>query len=120
MQRQLSEGQDVILGVVRDPTFGPLVMFGAGGVEAEGLKDVAFALAPLSVVEAGKLMERTWAGRRLSGFRNIAPADGDAVKDALVRLSWLACEHPEIKDIEINPLRAQDKGAVALDIRLII
>jgi acetate---CoA ligase (ADP-forming) len=120
VQKQVPLGQDVILGVVNDPTFGPLVMFGSGGIEAEALRDVAFALAPLNASEAAELMQRTWAGRRLDGFRSIPAADKAAVQDALVRLSWLASEHPQIKEIEINPLRVLAKGAIAIDVRLVL
>ncbi|HEY9151287.1 MAG TPA: acetate--CoA ligase family protein [Anaerolineales bacterium] len=118
IQRQIEGGQEVIVGVVRDPTFGPLVMFGSGGVEAEGLKDVAFALGPLSPLEAEEMMRKTWAGKKLDGFRNIPAADKSAVQDILIKLSWLAHDHPEIQEIEINPLRVLSKGAVAVDIRM--
>ncbi len=96
IQRQIEGGQEVIVGVVRDPTFGPLVMFGSGGVEAEGLKDVAFALGPLSPLEAEEMMRKTWAGKKLDGFRNIPAADKSAVQDILIKLSWLAHDHPKI------------------------
>ena len=92
-------------------------MFGSGGVEAEALNDVAFALAPIDAAEADDLMRRTWAGRRLDGFRSIARVDKSAARDALMRLSWLAYEHPEIDQIEINPLRVLPRGAFALDVR---
>ncbi len=118
VQRQFFGGQEIIIGVVRDAQFGPLVMFGSGGVEAEGLKDVAFALAPLSPFEAEKMMHSTWAGRKLDGFRNIPPTDKSAVQYILIKLSWLANEHPEIAEIEINPVYALSKGAVAIDTRI--
>jgi acetyltransferase len=118
LQRQIPPGQEVILGAVQDAQFGALIMFGSGGVEVEGLKDVAFALGPLTRAEAERLMRVTWAGRKLEGYRNIPPADKAAVLDALVRLSHLATEHPEIAEIEINPLRVLKKGVVALDIRV--
>lgn len=118
IQRQIESGQEVIVGVVRDATFGPLVMFGSGGVEAEGLKDVAFALGPLSPLEAQEMMRKTWAGKKLDGFRNIPAADKSAVQDILIKLSWLAYEHPEISEIEINPLRALSKGALVVDVRV--
>jgi acetyltransferase len=118
LQRQVPEGQDVILGAVQDPQFGPLVMFGSGGVEVEGLKDVAFALGPLTQVEAESLVRRTWAGRKLDGYRNILPVDKAAVIDALVKLSHLVNDHPEIAEIEINPLRVLSEGVVAIDIRV--
>jgi acetyltransferase len=120
VQRQIAEGQEIIIGCTRDETFGPLVMFGSGGVQAEGLQDVAFALAPLNAIEASELMQRTWAGRRLDGFRNIAPGDKAAVVDVLVRLSHLAHDHPEIREIEINPLRVLASGAVAVDVRMVL
>jgi acetyltransferase len=118
LQRQVPPGQEVILGVVQDPQFGPLVMFGSGGVEVEGLKDVAFALGPLTQAEAESLLCKTWAGRKLDGYRNLPPADKSAVVEALVHLSHLAAEHPEVAEIEINPLRVLTKGAVAIDIRV--
>ncbi|MCX6034237.1 MAG: acetate--CoA ligase family protein, partial [Chloroflexi bacterium] len=113
-------GQEVIIGARRDPQFGPLMMFGSGGVEVEGLKDVAFAMAPLLPSEAEDLLQRTWAGRKLAGFRNIPPADAGAVKEILQRLAQLAFDLPEIAEIEINPLRAlaPGQGAVALDVRV--
>lgn len=117
LQQQIPPGQDVIMGAIRDPHFGPLIMFGAGGIEVEGLKDVAFALPPVTEGEADDLISRTWAGRRLDGFRNIPPADRTAARDALIRLSWLVVEHPEITEIEINPLRVLQHGALALDVR---
>jgi len=118
LQRQIGAGQEVIIGAVRDPQFGALMMFGSGGVEAEGLKDVAFALAPLTTSEAGKLLQKTWAGKKLAGFRSIPPADKQAVIEALVNLSWLVSEHPEISEIEINPLRVLSQGAVSVDVRM--
>jgi acetyltransferase len=118
LQKQVPDGQDVIMGIVRDPQFGPLVMFGSGGIEVEALHDTAFALAPLSQSEADALIGSTWAGRKLSGFRSIPPADREAVRAALVRLSRLACDIEGIMEIEVNPLRALAAGAVALDVRM--
>jgi acetyl coenzyme A synthetase (ADP forming)-like protein len=118
VQRQIEHGQEVIIGMVRDPQFGPLMMFGSGGVEVEGLKDVAFALAPLNQAEAESMIRKTWAGRKLKGFRNVAPADKASVTDILIKLSQLAVENESIEEIEINPLRVLDKGAVALDVRM--
>jgi acetate---CoA ligase (ADP-forming) len=76
--------------MVRDAQFGPLMMFGSGGVEVEGLKDVAFCLGPLNQAEAESMMRKTWAGRKLKGFRNIPPVDEEAVRDVLIKLSHLA------------------------------
>ncbi|MEW5938835.1 MAG: acetate--CoA ligase family protein, partial [Chloroflexota bacterium] len=118
LQRFVPPGQEVIIGATRDAQFGPLLMFGAGGVDVEGLKDVAFHLAPLAEREADRLIDRTWAGHKLAGFRSIPPADRAAVRDALLRLSELVYTHSEISEIEINPLRVLDKGAVAVDVRV--
>lgn len=119
LQRQIPMGQDVIAGVVQDPQFGPLVMFGSGGVEVEGLKDVAFALAPLTASETAYMLDATWAGKKLNGFRHLPRADRAAVLDTLVRIGQLAGDFPQIAEIEINPLRvfAEGQGCVALDVR---
>jgi acetyltransferase len=120
VQRQVPAGQDLIVGCVRDAQFGPLAMVGGGGVEVEGMRDVAFGLAPLPTDEAAAMLGATWAGRRLHGFRNLAPADRGAAQEALVRLSYLAAALPRIAEIEVNPLRvlAAEQGAVALDARV--
>ena len=120
LQRQIPQGQEVILGIVRDPQFGPLVMFGAGGMDVEGLKDVAFGLAPLTPLEAEKMISRTWAGKKLKGFRGLLPADKDAVVDAVVRLSWLAYRNPQISELDINPFTVLEQGAIAVDVRISI
>ncbi|MES0359586.1 MAG: acetate--CoA ligase family protein [Anaerolineales bacterium] len=120
VQRMTPSGQDVIIGAIQDPQFGALVMFGSGGIEVEGLKDVQFALAPLKYLEAKQLLEDTWAGKKLHGFRNLPPADEEAVIDALLRLAQLASDYPQFAEIEINPLSVleQGKGAVAVDVRV--
>ena len=118
LQRMISPGQEVILGSTRDPQFGPLLMFGSGGVDVEGLKDVTFHLAPLTVREADRMIDRTWAGRKLAGWRSIPPADRAAVREALLRLSALVHTHSEIAEIEINPLRVLSESAVAVDVRI--
>ncbi len=119
VQRMVVSGQEVIIGAVQDAQFGPLVMFGSGGVEVEGLRDVEFALAPLTKGDASGLLERTWAGRRLAGFRNLPPADRAAVLEIIRRLGQLAADFPEIAEIELNPVRVlpHGEGAFAVDVR---
>lgn len=119
VQKMAGSGQEVITGFIRDPQFGPMIMFGSGGVEVEGMRDVAFGLSPLSRNEAEKMVDATWAGKKLNGFRNIPAADRSAVVDVLMRLSQLAEDLPELQELEINPLRvlAPEKGAVAIDVR---
>ncbi|WP_420645772.1 acetate--CoA ligase family protein [Candidatus Leptofilum sp.] len=117
IQPMIPDGQEVIVGVVRDPQFGPVLMFGSGGVEVEGLKDVAFALAPLTLAEAKSLLQNTWAGRKLAGYRNVAAGDETAVLQTILRLGQLAADCPQLAEIEINPLRVLSSGALALDVR---
>jgi len=120
VQRMLPAGQEVIIGARRDPQFGPVIMFGSGGVEVEGLKDVAFGLAPLVPSDAEDMLQCTWAGRKLQGYRNIAPGDVGSVKEIMQRLAQLAFDNPEISEVEINPLRvfAPGQGVVAVDARI--
>ena len=118
IQHQVEGGQELIIGMVRDPLFGPLIMFGSGGTEAEGRRDVAFALGPLNVREAEELMQRTWAGKRLDGFRNLPAADRAAVTDILMKVALLALENPDIEEFEINPVLALADGAVGVDARV--
>jgi len=119
VQQMIPAGQEVIVGVVRDPQFGPLLMFGAGGVEVEALQDVAFALSPPTQDEAEQLLADTWAGRKLTGFRSVSPADREATLDVMFRLSQLAADLPELAEVEVNPLRVlpAGEGAVAVDVR---
>ncbi len=120
VQPMLLAGQEVILGAIQDAQFGPLVMFGSGGVEVEGLKDVAFSLAPLTMTDANWMLDKTWAGRRLHGFRNLPASDRDAVLATLIGLGQLAADFPQLAEIEINPLRVfpGKQGAAALDVRM--
>jgi acetate---CoA ligase (ADP-forming) len=120
VQQMVPSGQEVIIGAVRDPQFGPVMMFGSGGTEVEGLKDLAFGLAPLTEREIDTMLEKTWAGRKLSGYRNIPPADIEAVREVLVRLAQLAYDFPQLAEIEINPLQVFQvgRGATAVDVRI--
>jgi acetyltransferase len=117
VQPMIPDGQEVIIGVVRDPQFGPVLMFGSGGVEVEGLKDIAFALAPITRQEAEEMLQSTWAGRKLAGYRQIEAADETAVTNILIRLGQLAADCPQLAEIEINPVRVLGKGAWAVDVR---
>ncbi len=117
IQPMIPDGQEVIVGVVRDPQFGPVLMFGSGGVEVEGLKDVAFALAPLTFAEAKSLLANTWAGRKLAGYRNVVAGDETAVLNTILRLGQLAADCPQLAEIEINPLRVLPTSALSLDVR---
>ncbi len=114
----LRTGQEVIVGAVRDEQFGPVIMFGAGGVEVEGKRDVAFGLAPLSRAEAEKMIDATFAGKQLRGFRGSQPADRAAVIDRVLRVAQFISDFPQVSEVEINPLHVLSEGAVAIDVRL--
>lgn len=120
VQEMVPLGQEVILGVVQDPQFGPVMMFGSGGTEVEGLKDISFSLAPPTEIEIDTMLRKTWAGRKLAGYRNIPPADIVALREVMVRLGQLANDFPQFAEIEINPLRIfpDGKGAAAVDVRI--
>ena len=101
-----------------DRTFGPLILFGAGGVSVEVTNDTALALPPLDMVLAHDLMQQTRVYRRLQGYRDRPRAKLEAIANALVRLSAMAANHPEIRELDVNPLLVDDIGIVALDARV--
>ena len=115
-------GQEVILGVKRDPTFGPLIMFGLGGVYVEALADVSFRLAPMTRSDAEALIDEVRSAKLLAGLRGAPPGAPVALVDAIVRVSRLAAYHPEIVELDINPLLVltQGQGAIAVDARVIL
>lgn len=119
IQKMLTGGQEVIVGIHQDHQFGPMVLFGSGGVDVELFKDVKSDLAPLNQYQADQLMDATHAGTRLKGWRNMPAADRDAVREVLMRMSRLAYNHPGITELEINPLYVMPEGdgAYAIDIR---
>jgi len=114
------KGQEVIIGMKRDPGFGPVMMFGLGGIFVELFKDVSFRVSPLTRNDAYDMIQSTRAGKLLTGYRGQKPADLDAVVDTILRLSQLALNFEEIEEIEINPLLVMEKGCLALDGRVIL
>ncbi len=114
------KGQEVIIGMKRDPGFGPIMMFGLGGIFVELFKDVSFRVAPLTKSDAYDMIQTTRAGKLLTGYRGQAPADLDAVVDTILRLSQLAVDFEELEEIEINPLLVLETGCMALDGRVIL
>ena len=108
-------GAETILGVQRDPVFGPMVMFGMGGVAVELFRDVAFASAPLSAARAERLVASVRGARLLDGWRGGPPLDRGALVGALRRLSEFAAAQGEIEGVEVNPFLVRAEGAVALD-----
>jgi len=119
IQKMLAGGQEVIVGIRRDPQFGPLVLFGTGGTDVELIKDVKSTIAPLNRKQAEKLVDVTRAGKKMNGWRNQPAADRETVIQYLMRISQLGDEFPEIEELEINPLYVmpEGEGAYALDVR---
>jgi len=111
---------ELILGVKRDRYFGPVLMFGMGGIYAEVLKDRALGLPPLNRLLARRIMEGTRVFEILKGYRNDAPANIEAIEEILIRLSQLVTDFSEIKDIDINPLIVDNGMPVAADARIVI
>ncbi|KAB2920711.1 MAG: bifunctional acetate--CoA ligase family protein/GNAT family N-acetyltransferase [Hyphomicrobiaceae bacterium] len=109
---------ELIVGMSVDQTFGPLLMFGAGGTAVEVVHDTAHALPPLDVNLANDLMRQTRIWQLLQGYRDRPPADLARIAEVLVRFSYLVARHPDIREIDINPLLADDKGAIVLDARV--
>jgi len=122
VQKMAPPGHEVIVGASRDPRFGPLVMFGLGGVFVEALEDVSFRLAPLTRAEARAMMAETRGERLLRGVRGRPPADRDAIAEVLVRVSQLVTDFPDITELDINPLIAWEEGhgTVAVDVRVLL
>jgi acetyltransferase len=110
--------QELLAGVVRDPTFGPVVLFGHGGVATEVIADRTISLPPLDDVLARDMIRRTRISGLLAGFRDRPPADLDAIADVLIRLARLASDLSEVVELDINPLLADASGVIALDARI--
>jgi acetyltransferase len=122
VQEMVTGGREILVGMNRDPQFGPLVAFGLGGIYVEALKDVAFRVAPFSRKEADEMIHEIRSYPLLEGVRGEAPADHDAMIDALMRISQLVTDFPEIVELDINPLTVfeEDRGALAIDMRLVL
>jgi acetyltransferase len=109
---------ELLVGLFVDPVFGPIVAFGQGGTAVEIISDTSLELPPLNASLARRLMARTRVWRLLQGYRGKPPANIEAIVDVLIRLGQLAADHPDIRELDINPLLADAAGVVALDARL--
>lgn len=122
IEEMARKGVEVILGASRDARFGPLMMFGLGGTLVEILKDVSFRLAPMWKISAERMVRQIRSFKVLDGFRGSPPADIGAIIDTLLRLSEMVCNHPEISELDINPLivHAQGQGCSVADSRVML
>lgn len=112
------KARDLIVGITDDPQFGPVIMFGRGGSAVAVINDVSLALPPLDLKLAEVLIARTRVARRLKGYRDMEPADEHAIRMTLVKLSQIAVDLPEVRELEINPLLSDARGVVALNARV--
>jgi len=115
-----AHGQECIIGMIRDRQFGPVIMFGMGGIFVEVLKDVSFRVAPLADEDIDEMFEEIKGYKVLTGTRGEKPKDIDAIKDILARISQIAVENTEIIEIDLNPVIVHEKGASIVDSRIII
>ncbi|MFZ2087594.1 MAG: acetate--CoA ligase family protein, partial [Desulfobaccales bacterium] len=111
---------ELIMGSKKDPQFGPLVLFGLGGIYAEVLRDVAIALPPLNLMLAERLIQRTRVYKLLQGYRNLPPADMEKLAETLIRLAQLVTDFPEIVELDINPLFISKGQPLAGDARMVV
>ncbi|WP_301102543.1 bifunctional acetate--CoA ligase family protein/GNAT family N-acetyltransferase [Propionivibrio sp.] len=113
-------GRELMIGVVRDPTFGPIITFGAGGSEVEIFSDRAVALPPLNRFLAQDLIQSTHAAQLLGEFRHMPAINMDALEEVLLNISEMVCELPWLQELDLNPLIVDEHGAIAADARIII
>jgi acetyltransferase len=115
-----SKAIELIAGIAQDKTFGPILLFGQGGVAVEVINDRAIGLPPLNLVLAHDMIGQTRVAKLLKGYRDVPPADRDAIAATLVKLSNLAADLPEVVELDINPLLADEHGVLCVDARVVL
>ena len=122
VQEMVPKGKECIIGMNRDPQFGPLLMFGLGGIYVEVLKDVTFRVAPVSQQEATEMINEIRSYHLLRGVRGDKPSDLPAIVETVQRVSQLVTDFPEIVEMDINPLMVLEagRGAIAVDMRFVL
>jgi acetyltransferase len=120
IQKMVLDGKEVILGAKRDPSFGPVLLFGLGGIYVEFLQETSLRIAPINRFEVEEMISELKSAIILKGIRGERPSDRDALIDNLLRLSQLMMDFPEIEGIDINPVKVLEKGAIAVDARILL
>lgn len=120
VQRMERAGTEVIIGVTKDPQFGPVLMFGLGGVLVEVLKDVAFRIIPIEERDARQMIAEIKGYPLLEGYRGSEPADIGKLRELLLKVSAFVEQHPEIAELDLNPVFAYSDGAIAVDARIVL
>lgn len=118
--KMMPEGREVIIGMVRDPQFGPAVLFGLGGIFVEVLRDVSYRVAPVTGKDARQMIEEINGYALLKGSRNLAPSDTGALIEIIQSISRLADEESLIAELDLNPVLVYENGACAVDARIIL
>ena len=120
VQEMAPQSTEVIVGAIKDPQFGPALMFGLGGIFVEVLKDVTFRIAPITESDAREMITEVKAYPILKGYRGQPPADIDAIVSILLSTSKLVMDHQEIKELDLNTIMVYEKGAKTVDARIIL
>jgi len=120
VQEMAPWGTEVIVGSTKDPTFGPTLMFGLGGIFVEILKDVSFRLAPINEIDAREMVKEIKAYKILEGARGKPPSDREAIVDILLKTSRMLVECPEISELDMNPVLVYEEGTKIVDARIIL
>jgi len=114
------QGTEIIIGMMKDPHFGQVIMFGLGGIFVEVLKDISFRILPIEERDAGEMINEIKGSKILKGVRGEGPKDIKAIKNLLLKISQLALENPEINEIDLNPIFVFEKGLQVIDARMIL
>jgi acetyl-CoA synthetase (ADP-forming) len=120
VQEMVPHSTELIVGSTYDPTFGPTIMFGVGGIFVEILEDVSFRLIPITEDDAWEMVNEIKAYKILDGFRGNPPVDKKSIIDVLLKTSAMVCECPEIRELDLNPIMASSDGIIILDARIIL
>ena len=120
VQEMAPSSTEVIVGAIKDPTFGPTIMFGLGGIFVEILRDVSFRLVPIERVDAEEMIGEIKAYKILEGARGMPKADKEALIEILLKTSEMLMDIPEIKELDLNPIMVYEKGAKIVDARVIL
>jgi acyl-CoA synthetase (NDP forming) len=120
VQKMAPMGTEVIVGMSKDPQFGPVMMFGLGGILVEVLKDVAFRIVPLEPKDAREMVREIKGFPVLEGVRGQPPSDVAALENLILKLSEFIEAHPEIDELDLNPVFAYPDGALAVDARIVV
>lgn len=120
VQKMAKPGVEVIVGMSKDATFGPVIMFGLGGIMVEVMKDVSFRIVPLLRRDAREMIKEIKGYPLLNGYRGSDPVDVKKLEEIILKVSAFADKHPEVKEMDLNPIYAYKDGAIAVDARIIL